>query len=223
MFRKEKQHSPSVQRGNLTDCNDTLPLFEEESSQTITTLSLCSKRKNNTLPLFKEEKQHSPSVQRGKLTDYNNHTFLFEQESPQTVRNAPPVAGAIYWSRQLLKRIEDPMKVFRDNKAITQLTDFGRIVRIYNRLATALVTFESLWFTQWKNRIEQARAGLRATLFVHHPETKEVVVNADERLVKKMLRIFSDAGWTCTFLLWMQRCSGMMQLCQCCLFVRLLS
>ena len=77
------------------------------------------------------------------------------------------------------------MKVFRDNKAITQLTDFGRIVRIYNRLATALVTFESLWFTQWKNRIEQARAGLRATLFVHHPETKEVVVNADERLVKK--------------------------------------
>ena len=105
------------------------------------------------------------------------------QESPQTVRNAPPVAGAIYWSRQLLKRIEDPMKIFRENKAITQLTDFGRIVRIYNRLATALVTFESLWFTQWKNRIEQARAGLRATLFVHHPETREIVVNADERWV----------------------------------------
>ena len=105
------------------------------------------------------------------------------------------------------------MKVFRDNKAITQLTDFGRIVRIYNRLATALVTFESLWFTQWKNRIEQARAGLRATLFVHHPETKEVVVNADERLVKKMLWICSDTVWTFTFLLWMLRCCGMMKLC----------
>lgn len=113
------------------------------------------------------------------------------KEKPQMVRNAPPVAGAIYWSRQLLKRIEDPMKIFRDNKAVTQLTDFGRIVRIYNRLATALVTFESLWFTQWKNRIEQARAGLRATLFVHHPVTREIVVNADERV----LELIHEAKW----------------------------
>lgn len=73
------------------------------------------------------------------------------------------------------------MKIFRDNKAITQLGDFGRIVKIYNRLATTLVTFESLWFTQWKARIDQARNGLRATLFVHHPVTNEIVVNADER------------------------------------------
>lgn len=91
------------------------------------------------------------------------------------------MAGAIHWSRQLLKRIEDPMKIFRDNKAVNQLGDFGRIVRIYNKLATALVTFESLWFTQWKNRIDHARNGLRATLFVHHPTTEEIVVNADER------------------------------------------
>ena len=103
------------------------------------------------------------------------------KNSPQLVRNAPPVAGAIHWSRQLLKRIEDPMKVFRDNKAVNQLGDFGRIVKIYNRLATALVTFESLWFTQWKNRIDQARNGLRATLFVHHPVSNDIVVNADER------------------------------------------
>ncbi|XP_067674368.1 uncharacterized protein [Haliotis asinina] len=110
---------------------------------------------------------------------------------PQTVRNAPPSAGAIYWSRQLLKRIEDPMKVFRDNKSVSQLSDFGRIVRIYNRLATALVTFESLWFTQWKNQIDQARAGLRATLFVHHPTSGEVVVNADE----KVLELIHEAKW----------------------------
>ncbi|XP_053397319.1 dynein axonemal heavy chain 5-like isoform X6 [Mercenaria mercenaria] len=118
---------------------------------------------------------------------------IYEQhkENPQLVRNAPPVAGAIHWSRQLLKRIEDPMKVFRDNKAITQLGDFGRIVRIYNRLATALVTFESLWFTQWKGRIDQARNGLRATLFVHHPVTNEIVVNADERV----LELIHEAKW----------------------------
>ncbi|KAK6187606.1 hypothetical protein SNE40_005595 [Patella caerulea] len=113
------------------------------------------------------------------------------KEHPQTVRNAPPVAGAIYWSRQLLKRIEDPMKIFRDVKAVTQLTEFGRIVRIYNRLATALVTFESLWFTQWKNRIDSARSGLRATLFVHHPVTNKIVVNSDERV----LELIHEAKW----------------------------
>lgn len=46
------------------------------------------------------------------------------------VRNAPPVAGAIYWSRQLLKRIEDPMKIFRENKTVTSLVDFGNQVRL---------------------------------------------------------------------------------------------
>lgn len=97
------------------------------------------------------------------------------------LRNAPPVAGAISWSRQLMKRIEDPMKVFRDIKAVTHLKDFSRIVKLYNRLATALVTFESLWFTHWKQSIDHARNGLRATLFVHHPETKEIMVNADEK------------------------------------------
>ena len=97
------------------------------------------------------------------------------------LRNAPPVAGAINWSRQLLKRIEDPMKVFRDNKAVANLKDYGRIVRLYNRIATALVTFERLWFAQWKQNIEYARTGLRATLFVLHPVTGELMVNVDDK------------------------------------------
>ena len=96
------------------------------------------------------------------------------------IRNAPPVAGAISWSRQLLQRIEDPMKVFRDNRAVTHLRDFSRIVRFYNRVATALVTFESLWLAQWRAHIENAKAGLRATLLINHPETGMIVVNADE-------------------------------------------
>ncbi|KAJ8314952.1 hypothetical protein KUTeg_007102 [Tegillarca granosa] len=113
------------------------------------------------------------------------------KDNPQMVRNAPPVAGAIHWSRQLLKRIEDPMKSFRDNKAINLLGDFSRMVKIYNKLATALVTFESLWFTQWKNRIDHARDGLRATLFIRHPNTDEICVNADERV----LELIHESKW----------------------------
>lgn len=106
---------------------------------------------------------------------------IFHQEDPPLLRNAPPVAGAINWSRQLLKRIEDPMRVFRDNKAVTNLKDFGRIVKVYNRLATALVTFESLWFAHWKHSIDHAKNGLKATLFIVDPKTGDILVNADEK------------------------------------------
>ncbi|XP_077977225.1 dynein axonemal heavy chain 8-like isoform X3 [Glandiceps talaboti] len=113
------------------------------------------------------------------------------KEEPIMSRNAPPVAGAIHWSRQLLKRIEDPMKVFRENKSVQHMKDFPRIVKYYNRIATALVTFESLWFSQWKTHIDHAKAGLKATLLIHHPENGAIVVNADERV----LQLIHECRW----------------------------
>ncbi|XP_064629693.1 uncharacterized protein LOC135488785 isoform X2 [Lineus longissimus] len=118
---------------------------------------------------------------------------LYEEfkDSPPIPRNAPRIAGAISWSRQLLQRIEDPMRIFRDNRAVTNVKDYSRIVKIYNRIATALVTFESLWFAQLKVHIENAKAGLKATLFIHHPETRKIMVNADERV----LELIQEAKW----------------------------
>ncbi|XP_033113255.1 dynein heavy chain 5, axonemal-like isoform X2 [Anneissia japonica] len=121
-------------------------------------------------------------------TDLEEVKDIYEKykDEPIKMRNAPPVAGAIQWSRQLLQRIEEPMKVFRDNKAIMHMREFSRIVKFYNRIATALVTFESLWFNHWKTLIEPAKAGLKATLLVVHPETRCIVVNADERVLQMM-------------------------------------
>ena len=65
--------------------------------------------------------------------------------------------------------------------------DCPSVFKIYNRLATALVTFESLWYNHWKQNIDLAKNGLKATLFVHHPETHEILVNADEKLVQVTL------------------------------------
>ncbi|BFZ10052.1 hypothetical protein BsWGS_13093 [Bradybaena similaris] len=126
-------------------------------------------------------------------SDLKDVQAMYEKhkEHPLVVRNAPPVAGAIYWSRQLLKRIEDPMKIFRENKTVTSLVDFGNQVRIYNRLAIVLVTFESLWFTQWKRNIEEVSSGLRSTLFVLHPETGDIVVNSDNRI----LELIQEVKW----------------------------
>ena len=34
--------------------------------------------------------------------------------------NAPPLAGAICWARELLRRVEGPMETFRSNPSIMQ-------------------------------------------------------------------------------------------------------
>ena len=59
-------------------------------------------------------------------------------------------------------------------------------MKFYNRIATALVKFESLWLTMWKSRIESAKVALKLPLLTHHFETKELVVNADERYIELM-------------------------------------
>ena len=41
-----------------------------------------------------------------------------EKESPPISHNAPTVASALLWIRQLIHQIEEPMKVFRENKAL---------------------------------------------------------------------------------------------------------
>ncbi|XP_048577711.1 dynein axonemal heavy chain 8 isoform X3 [Nematostella vectensis] len=105
-----------------------------------------------------------------------------EKESPPLVRNAPIVSGAITWSRNLLRRIEEPMRVFKENKFTSSYRDFNRIVKFYNRIATALVKFENLWLSLWKSRVDSACSGLKATLLTRHPNTKQMVVNADGRI-----------------------------------------
>lgn len=52
--------------------------------------------------------------------------------------------------------------------------DSKRIVRTYNRVATALIEFEALWIQAWTRSIEAAKAGLMATLIVRHPTTGQI-------------------------------------------------
>ena len=49
--------------------------------------------------------------------------------------------------------------------------DSKRIVRTYNRVATALIEFETLWIQAWIKSVEAAKAGLQSTLIVMHPGT----------------------------------------------------
>jgi dynein heavy chain len=105
----------------------------------------------------------------------------FKQDPPIT-RNMPPVAGNIAWARHLLKRVEDPMLKFQGNNAVLASKDSKKIVRAYNKVARTLIAFEYLWYEAWCASIEEAKAGLQATLVIRHPETGKLYVNFDREI-----------------------------------------
>lgn len=60
---------------------------------------------------------------------------------------------------------------FAENKSLMASKDSKRIVRMYNRVAMALIEFETLWIQAWIRSIEAAKAGLQSTLVTRHPTT----------------------------------------------------
>lgn len=98
---------------------------------------------------------------------------------PPLPRNAPPIAGNIMWARQLLQRIEAPMQLFARNRALMAAKESRRVVRLYNRVARALVEFEALWHAAWLRGVDAQRAGLSAPLLVRRPDGGALIVNLD--------------------------------------------
>ena len=105
---------------------------------------------------------------------------LYEKyrESPPLARNCPRVAGNIQWSRQLLRRITQPMKSFQLIPKVFVAKDSKRVVKHYNKLAKTLIEFESVWYNAWCNSSEMAKQGLRSRLIVQD-SSDALVVNFD--------------------------------------------
>jgi len=104
--------------------------------------------------------------------------------APPTTRNAPPVAGNIQWSRHLLRRIEGPMHKFKNNKSIMITKESKKIIRTYNKVARALIEYETLWHHAWCKSIEAAKSGLQATLIIRHPRSGMLFVNFDREILQ---------------------------------------
>ena len=109
-----------------------------------------------------------------------------QKNAPPTARNAPPVAGNLIWARQLLRRIEDPMKKFQANKSIMTTKESKKIVKTYNKVARALIEYETLWHHAWCKSIDAAKAGLQASLIVRHPKSGRLFVNFDREILQLM-------------------------------------
>jgi dynein heavy chain len=111
---------------------------------------------------------------------------LYEKykNNPQMARNSPPVAGNIQWARLLLRRIEEPMRKFQTNKVIMSTKESKKVIKTYNKVARALIEFETLWHYAWGKSVEAAKAGLQATLIIRHPENGHLYVNFDREILQ---------------------------------------
>lgn len=111
---------------------------------------------------------------------------LYEKQKhdPPISRNLPPVTGNITWSRHLLNRIEEPMKQFEIHQGVMSTKDAKRIIKIYNKVARTLISFEFLWYKAWIQSIDQAKVGLQATLIIRHPDDGKLYVNFDQEILQ---------------------------------------
>eukprot|EP00756_Hemistasia_phaeocysticola_P003201 Hpha_TRINITY_DN12121_c2_g2::TRINITY_DN12121_c2_g2_i1::g.81783::m.81783/K10408/DNAH; dynein heavy chain, axonemal len=115
--------------------------------------------------------------------EHMQKSFDKHKTNPPVGRNVPPAAGAIQWVRLLLRRIEQPMQRFQNNRSImSNLKESKKIVRSYNRLARLLVEFEQLWIEAWSSGVEVALCGLNATLLVRH--NGRLLLNFDEQILR---------------------------------------
>ena len=109
-----------------------------------------------------------------------------QKASPPLERNMPPVSGAIAWSRQLLLRIELPMKLAQEQCAHTSTKEAKRAIRSYNQIASALVAFEQQWYSTWVVAVDKVRSGLCATLLVYDDASQRLLTNFDTRVLEQI-------------------------------------
>ena len=105
------------------------------------------------------------------------------KDNPVIPRNTPPVSGAIAWARQLYRRIEIPMKVFKSHTNVLDSPEAKKHIRNYNKLARALIEFEILWYKAWYSVIDETKTGLQATLLVADSQGN-LYVNFDPNIVQ---------------------------------------
>ena len=167
---------------NLQQFIDTSFEHVTSTEQSLELLSKFSKIKDMQIDL--ESKYHAVFVHYTRR-DLEGVRKLYQKfkDSPPIPRNTPPVSGAIAWARQLYRRIENPMKEFKNNTNVLDSAEAKKHIRNYNKLARALIEFEMLWYRSWFGVVEQSKTGLQATLLVSTPEG-QVYVNFDPQVLQ---------------------------------------
>ena len=102
---------------------------------------------------------------------------------PPIARDLPPTTGKILWSRQLYRRLENPMSTFEKNKTILQFPEAKQIIKNYNKISTVLFEYEMLYHRAWIRQIEIILSGLHVSLIIKDLDTNEYFINFDPEIM----------------------------------------
>jgi dynein heavy chain len=91
------------------------------------------------------------------------------------------VSGSITWSRHLFFRISGPIEQFPQD--LIKQKESKKALKNYNKIGYTLFSFEYLWREKWIKEVENAKAGLQATLIIRHPENNKLYVNFDKEIL----------------------------------------
>ncbi|WAR12300.1 DYH5-like protein [Mya arenaria] len=120
----------------------------------------------------------------GRDIEMVSRIYQKNKNEPPVARDLPPIAGKISWSRQLFRRIQEPMEVFQQQpKLLENAAESKKIIKSYNKLAKVLLEFELLYYRGWLRQVETAKSGLQASMLVKHPDTGELYVNFDPQIL----------------------------------------
>ena len=120
----------------------------------------------------------------GKELEFVQKLYEKFKHHPPVERNSGRISGYIRWSRHLLQRIEDPMNAFKQFKTVISTREGKKIIKIYNKVASALIEFEALWHNHWVHKVESLKLNLNAPLLCKHPKTQELLVNLDYNILE---------------------------------------
>ncbi|CAL7938026.1 unnamed protein product [Xylocopa violacea] len=107
-----------------------------------------------------------------------------DRSDPPLPRNIPPIAGRILWIRQLYRRIEDPMEVYKQCKRVISHDHMQKCIKIYNALISVFIHYELIYHKAWFDSSEIVRLALASPLIVRHPETNKYHLNFDSYIIE---------------------------------------
>ncbi|XP_014680671.1 PREDICTED: dynein heavy chain 5, axonemal-like [Priapulus caudatus] len=129
--------------------------------------------------LGQEERYAAALTMYGRELDMVSKLYMRQRLQPPLERDVPPVAGKIQWVRQLHRRIEEPMNVFREKPDLLARGEAARIVKVFNRVGKAFFEYELLYYGAWIQQLDVVKTYLQRPLLVWDSESREMLVNMD--------------------------------------------
>ncbi|NXH56730.1 DYH9 protein, partial [Rhabdornis inornatus] len=133
----------------------------------------------------------STALDQARLT-YTRHTQAGLQLGfPPLHKNAPPVAGALGWARELRARIQRPLEHLRNIPWLSLDSARGRrVLQKYEEMIQLLDRYQEKLYLDWSQTVsEKSQYNLTQPLLRRDPQTKLLTVNFDPQLVSVLREV----------------------------------